>query len=66
MQSFLSAYADYRFYIWSGHKKWALFITASSFFWLYTGSRTLVNTFETAVSMIALSYFPWPDKKNSK
>lgn len=58
-QALISAYADYRFYVWSGKKKWAIFIILVSFFWFYTASRTLANTFETALTTISLSYFPW-------
>lgn len=35
----------------------------SSWFWFYTGSRTLANTVETALTSIALSYFPWQSGK---
>lgn len=31
----------------------------TSWFWFYTASRTLTNTLETALTTIALSYFPW-------
>lgn len=60
-QAIISAYADYRFYNWCNRKKWALFIVATSWFWFYTGSRTLINTFEAALTTIALSFFPWSD-----
>lgn len=59
LQATLSAYSDYRFFIWSGKKKWALFLMTISWFWFYTGSRTLSNTLETSLTTIALSYFPW-------
>ncbi|XP_073842974.1 phosphatidylinositol glycan anchor biosynthesis class B isoform X2 [Musca autumnalis] len=59
LQATLSAYSDYRFYIWTGKKKWGLFLIAVSWFWFYTGSRTLSNTLETSLTTIALSYFPW-------
>jgi GPI mannosyltransferase 3 len=58
-QALLSAYADYRFYVWNNRKKWSLFIILTSWFWFYTGSRTLINSFEAALTTIALSYFPW-------
>ncbi|XP_022904245.1 GPI mannosyltransferase 3 [Onthophagus taurus] len=66
LQGLLSAYADYRFYHWSGTKKWAVFIMGSTYFWFYTSSRTLINSFETALTTIALSYFPWPNKTPQK
>ncbi|XP_005178616.2 GPI mannosyltransferase 3 isoform X1 [Musca domestica] len=59
LQATLSAYSDYRFFIWTGKKKWGLFLMAVSWFWFYTGSRTLSNTLETSLTTIALSYFPW-------
>ncbi len=58
-QAILTAFADYRFYKWSDNSKWSLFMIVSSWFWFYTGSRTLANTVETALTSIALSYFPW-------
>ncbi|XP_054732048.1 GPI mannosyltransferase 3 [Anastrepha obliqua] len=59
LQAMLSAYSDYRFFVWSGKKKWALFLILVPWFWFYTGSRTLSNTLETSLTTIALSYFPW-------
>uniref|UniRef100_A0A0K8U8K4 Mannosyltransferase n=1 Tax=Bactrocera latifrons TaxID=174628 RepID=A0A0K8U8K4_BACLA len=59
LQATLSAYSDYRFFVWSGKKKWALFLVLVPWFWFYIGSRTLSNTLETSLTMIALSYFPW-------
>jgi phosphatidylinositol glycan class B len=62
LQALLATYADYRFYVWCNRKKWSLFIIATSWFWFYTGSRTLINSFEAALTTIALSYFPWGDR----
>ncbi|CAH0553253.1 unnamed protein product [Brassicogethes aeneus] len=62
LQALLSAYSDLCFYKWSGSKKWSVFIISSSWFWFYTGSRTLINSFECALSTIALNQFPWPGK----
>jgi phosphatidylinositol glycan class B len=59
LQALLSAYSDLCFYQWSGTKKWAVFSIATSWFWFYTGSRTLINSFESALTVIALSQFPW-------
>lgn len=59
LQATLTAYSDYRFYIWTGRSKWALFLILVPWFWFYTGSRTLANTLETSLTTIALSYFPW-------
>lgn len=65
-QAVLSAYADLKFYHWSGYHKWAAFNIICSWFWFYTGSRTLINTFETSISMIALSKFPFKGHEYSK
>ncbi|KAJ8914945.1 hypothetical protein NQ315_002468 [Exocentrus adspersus] len=62
LQACLSAYSDVCFYRWSGTKKWAVFCVASSWFWFFTGSRTLINTLECALTSISLSKFPWPGK----
>nr|XP_040219650.2 GPI mannosyltransferase 3 [Anopheles coluzzii] len=59
LQACLSAYADYRFHVWCRQSKWSTFLLASSWCWFYVGSRTLANTLETSLTMIALSYFPW-------
>ncbi|XP_013111842.1 GPI mannosyltransferase 3 isoform X2 [Stomoxys calcitrans] len=59
LQATLSAYSDYRFFIWTGKKKWGLFLTIASWFWFYMGSRTLSNTLESSLTTIALSFFPW-------
>ncbi|XP_019546352.3 GPI mannosyltransferase 3 [Aedes albopictus] len=59
LQALLSAYSDYRFYVWSNKSKWSIFMAATSWFWFYTASRTLSNTLEASLMVIALSYFPW-------
>lgn len=59
LQALLTAFADYRFCHWTNYSKWSVFMLATSWFWFYTGSRTLSNTVETCLTMIALSYFPW-------
>ncbi|KAJ8985666.1 hypothetical protein NQ317_015163 [Molorchus minor] len=60
LQAFLSSYSDLCFYKWSGCTKWGVFYIATSWFWFYTGSRTLINTLECALTTIALSKYPWP------
>lgn len=67
-QALLSAYADYRFYVWTGSKL-ALFLICINWYWYYCASRTLINTFETCLTIIALSEFPWtrpPGDRGSK
>ncbi|KAH8366219.1 hypothetical protein KR093_010340 [Drosophila rubida] len=59
LQALLTSYSDYRFYVWTGKRKWALFLILVPWFWFYTGSRTLANTLEASLITIALSYFPW-------
>lgn len=61
MQALLSAYADYRFYVWNNEWKWSLCLITTSWFWCYMGTRTLSNTLETSLTIIALSYF-WDEK----
>jgi phosphatidylinositol glycan class B len=65
LQALLTAYSDYRFYIFSGKTKWSIFIVATSWFIFYTGSRTLINTVEMALTTIALSYFPFYSENTS-
>lgn len=60
LQALLSAYADYRFYIWT-RNKWALFTLCTNWYWYYCAPRTLLNTLETSLTTIALSIFPWRD-----
>ncbi|KAL5290031.1 PIGB family protein [Megaselia abdita] len=59
LQALISTFSDYRFFIWSGKKKWSIFLITISWFWFYTGSRTLSNTLEASLTTIALSYYPW-------
>lgn len=66
LQALLTSFADYRFYKWSGQSKWSVFMIATSWFWFYTGTRTLANTVETALSTIALSYFPWENSEKTE
>uniref|UniRef100_A0A182PZW1 Mannosyltransferase n=1 Tax=Anopheles farauti TaxID=69004 RepID=A0A182PZW1_9DIPT len=59
LQACLSAYADYRFHVWCKRSKWSLFLLAFSWCWFFVASRTLANTLEASLTMIALSHFPW-------
>ncbi|CAD7082375.1 unnamed protein product [Hermetia illucens] len=63
LQALLTAYSDYRFYVWTGKKKWSLFLLLTSYFWFYAGSRTLINTLEASLTTIALSMFPWHSER---
>ncbi|XP_051156089.1 GPI mannosyltransferase 3, partial [Leptopilina boulardi] len=63
-QALLSAYSDYRFYIWS-KSKWSLFSLSINWYWYYCSSRTLINSFETSLTTIALSIFPWRNRENN-
>lgn len=60
LQALLSAFADYRFYVWTKNK-WALFSLCINWYWYYCAPRTLSNTLETSLTTIALSIFPWRD-----
>lgn len=62
-QALLSAYSDLCFYRWSGRTKWSLISISTSWFWYYTCSRTLINTFEAGLTTIALSQYPWAGRK---
>lgn len=59
VQALVSAYCDYRFYLWTGRRKWGLFLTTVNWFWVFMCTRTLINTVENNLTSIALSYFPW-------
>nr|XP_032523071.1 hemicentin-1-like [Danaus plexippus plexippus] len=63
LQAIISSIADYKFYKWTGNRKWALFLILTSWFWFYTASRTLLQTLETAFVAIALSVFPFKTGK---
>lgn len=60
LQATISAYGEYKFYEWSKNK-WALYSLCINWYWYYCATRTLINTLETAFTMIALSIFPWRD-----
>ena len=57
LQATISAYGEYKFYEWSKNK-WALYSLCINWYWYYCATRTLINTLETAFTMIALSIFP--------
>ncbi|KAK7861953.1 hypothetical protein R5R35_006322 [Gryllus longicercus] len=44
----------------------AIFAVSSAWFWLFCSTRTLINTIETSLSVIALYYYPWPEKKSKR
>ncbi|XP_076673057.1 phosphatidylinositol glycan anchor biosynthesis class B [Andrena cerasifolii] len=60
LQAFISAYGEFRLYEWSKNK-WTLYSLCVNWYWYYCATRTLINTIETACTMIALSMFPWRD-----
>lgn len=60
IQGVLTAYGEYKFYEWTGNK-WMLYSLCINWYWYYCATRTLINTVETAFTMIALSIFPWRD-----
>lgn len=41
---------------------WALFCHLTSWFTFYCATRTLTNSMETTLTIVALYYFPWPGK----
>lgn len=66
LQATLSTYSDYCFWKWCGKTKWSMFCIGSSWFWFYTGSRTLINTLETNLTIIALSKFSFKENSSLK
>lgn len=56
-------YYIFRFYLWT-KSKWAVTFLTINWYWYYCATRTLTNTLETALTIVALSMFPW--KKNRK
>lgn len=58
LQALFSAISDYCFYRWTNKSKWSVFVIAISWFWFYTASRTLINTIETNLTIIALNLYP--------
>ncbi|XP_077293205.1 phosphatidylinositol glycan anchor biosynthesis class B [Arctopsyche grandis] len=63
LQAILSTVADYSFYKWTGRHKWGLFMILIQWFWFYTANRTLSNSVETALIMIALARYPFETGK---
>ncbi|KAF4525272.1 hypothetical protein B566_EDAN009355 [Ephemera danica] len=67
VQAILTAVADHQFWLWvceqtGSQGLWAAFSLATSWFYFYCGSRTLINTFETVLTILALRAFPWTEK----
>lgn len=60
LQAIISAYGEYKFYEWTKNK-WTLYSLCINWYWYYCATRTLMNTVETACSMIACTMFPWRD-----
>ncbi|XP_068623014.1 GPI mannosyltransferase 3 isoform X2 [Battus philenor] len=63
LQAAISGIADYSFYKWTGGRKWALFLILIPSFWFYASGRTLLQTMETCLVVIALSMYPFKDGK---
>ncbi|KAK0164726.1 hypothetical protein PV328_003315 [Microctonus aethiopoides] len=61
-QAIVSGYADYKFFTWT-KSDLAIVFLEFNWFWYYCATRTLTNTLETSLTMIALSIFPWNDSK---
>lgn len=64
-QALLAAYADHRFYEWTG-SKWMLFVLCTNWYWYYCATRTLINAVETVCTVVALSMFPWRDGQGAR
>ncbi|XP_011173364.1 GPI mannosyltransferase 3 [Solenopsis invicta] len=61
-QAILAAYADYTFYNWTKNQ-WMMIALCMNWFWYYCATRTLINSVETACTIIALSMFPWKESR---
>ncbi|KAH0568265.1 hypothetical protein KQX54_019890 [Cotesia glomerata] len=64
-QAMLSGFAEYRFSKWTQNDLTTVFLLMNPF-WNYCATRTLINTLETSLTMIALSIFPWNEKDKHK
>lgn len=60
IQAVVSAYGEYKFYELT-QNDWTTYSLCINWYWYYCASRTIANTLETALTMIALSVFPWRD-----
>ncbi|CAB0014952.1 unnamed protein product [Nesidiocoris tenuis] len=70
MQGIISAIADVYFLRWvhekrNGQYSWAFISWFTTFFIAYCSTRTLINTFEMNLTIIALYYYPWTPKTNN-
>lgn len=61
-QAVLAAYGDYAFYKWTKNK-WMLISLCLNWYWYYCATRTLINSVETACTIVALSMFPWKESR---
>ena len=63
LQAILTAVSDYYFFLLCrnlGLKEfWTKFSIFTNWFWYYCGIRTLTNTLETCLTILALYFYPW-------
>ncbi|XP_046405378.1 GPI mannosyltransferase 3 [Ischnura elegans] len=65
-QAILSSVGDYYFWKWVSVQtdtkgNWAVVTIATSWFWFYCGSRTIINAVEMVLTVFALYSFPWSE-----
>uniref|UniRef100_A0A0A9XRR6 Mannosyltransferase n=1 Tax=Lygus hesperus TaxID=30085 RepID=A0A0A9XRR6_LYGHE len=70
LQGIISAISDVYFIRWvhekrNGQYSWAFISWFTTFFVSYCSTRTLINTFEMNLTIIALYYYPWTPKTNN-
>lgn len=62
-QALLTAASDWYFFLLCKNFRlqnyWIKVAVFTNWFWYYCGSRTLINTFETCLTIVALYYYPW-------
>ncbi|RUS70394.1 hypothetical protein EGW08_021838 [Elysia chlorotica] len=72
VQAFIAAWGDLHLYKLSSQlagrstAQWTLLCQLMSWFTIYCCTRTLSNSTETSLIIIALSYFPWPYLESQK
>ncbi|XP_034944229.1 GPI mannosyltransferase 3 [Chelonus insularis] len=57
-QAIISGYSDHRFYVWT-RNDFSVILQLFNWYWYYCATRTLTNSLESSLTVIALSVFPW-------
>lgn len=63
LQAVVTSVSDQYFYLlchkFSFNSYWSKIAVFTNWFWYFCGMRTISNTFETCLTIIALYYYPW-------